>query len=221
MSDQQLRESERQVYAGDAHGRARLIAQKLRAGQIPRSRVQAAANAGDAGANLICPDELRRPCKSCAGKDGGSTGCFYCNDQGYWGVAPGLIPTINSFRKEDPGFRLCARFACLCLERVTPEDSPQRGHVLALKREVEPWIEAGNVTMWMVAAARRTSFVAVNPPTVEDQRQQAIWDIARGVCQSLATSFSQAVSHCYHAAGSRKDARDWQIRTFCDLMVGL
>jgi hypothetical protein len=219
--DLELRSSERQVYAGDAHGRARLISQKLRSGQIARGRVQAAANAGDAGAKLICPDELRRQCRSCAQKDGGATGCFYCNGQGYWVAIAGLISTINSFRKDDPDLRLCARFACLCLEQVTPEDSPQRGQVLAMKREVEPWINSGSVTMWMTAASRRTSFLVTQPPTVDEQRQQAMWDIARGVCQSHAPSFSQAVSHCYHVAGSTKDSRDWQIRTFCDLMVGI
>ncbi len=231
MADLQLRESERQAFAGDAEGRARLIVQKLRSGKITERRARAAANAGDAGAKLIFPDIYYNPCKSCDGEPRGgpfnSVGCYSCSDTGTAQVPRGLIPTMRGFPLKVEELRLTVRCACLCLAHVTPKGSPQESVASATIREAMRWVETGDITSWLHDAHRRDNAAHRNwnitglGPAQIDHRLEAAGHIAHGICGSHAMNIGHAVSACYRAMGSKASERKWQLETFCDIMVGL
>jgi hypothetical protein len=65
VSDAALRGLERQVEAGDVSARARLLAARLRAGELDEQRLRLAAHAGDRDVVVVLPDTRHTHATSC------------------------------------------------------------------------------------------------------------------------------------------------------------
>ena len=213
--DERLRILQRRAI-NDPFAAARLIANRLRTGDIPRKNLRFAAHLGSSIAKEIVEDGLYKIQCYCL-RSRSPTYCYRCGGSGEKIVGHGLFESISAVCPNEIPLELIGCWACDCVSRVVEADKQYRHLNNRIVTPVRKWLNTKVIDAELLSLQRSLGRQRRNFNYDSNSRTAPYQELA---CEALvratqnggvSTQFGAAVSHAYHAKNHSRSERDWQI----------